>query len=104
MVPPSLYVPRGIGRNKIKRIKTNEETSFRSASGYSSSAAKGGGIIDFLRSLIDKKIMPSSEMNMPNGAHGGARGLRNPALPDSEKKRIVFLKNAISVRDKRKKI
>ena len=29
---------------------------------------------------------------MPNGAHGGARGLRNPALPDSEKKRIVFLK------------
>ena len=41
---------------------------------------------------------------MPNGAYGGARGLRNPALPDSEKKRIVFFKNAISVRDKRKKI
>ena len=75
------------GAMKVKRA-----TSFRSASGYSSSAAKGGGIIDILRSLIDKKIMPSSEMNMPNGAHGGARGLRNPALPDSEKKRIVFLK------------
>ena len=29
---------------------------------------------------------------MPNGAYGGARGLRNPALPDSEKKRIVLLK------------
>lgn len=41
---------------------------------------------------------------MPNGAHGGARGLRNPALPDSEKKNRFFEKNAISVRDKRKKI
>ena len=79
----------------IKRFTMLERiipTSFRSASGDSSSAAKGGGIIDILRSLIDKKIMPSSEMNMPNGAYGGARGLRNPALPDSEKKRIVFLK------------
>ena len=40
---------------------------------------------------------------MPNGAHGGARGLRNPALPDSEKKTNRFFeKIAISVRDKRK--